>query len=70
MYRDVSNRPIPKIIDLDAAGLMTIGWDNKMLLPENYFAIPSSKVAIDSSIEIEDLRFRQRSSRNLSKSTN
>lgn len=40
-------RPEPYILRITETGLVTVGWDQRMLPPNDYKEIPEKKVAID-----------------------
>lgn len=52
-------RPIPQILNLDESGILTIGWDRKMLRPDNITKIEPARVAVEENYEHEDERFWQ-----------
>ena len=51
---------MPHIIDLEPDGVLTIGWDYKMVTPMNYSAIHPSRVAMQPDFDSNSLRFWQR----------
>ena len=54
-------RPIPYIIDLSPNGVLLIGWDKKMRPPEIIESIPPTKIAVEAHIDLEEIRFWQKS---------
>jgi len=48
---------VPHIIDLKPDGVLTIGWDYKMVTPMNYSAIHPSRVAMQPDFDANSLRF-------------
>ena len=51
---------MPHIIALEPDGVLTIGWNYKMITPMNYSAIPPTRVAVQPDIDVNSLRFWQR----------
>ena len=50
-------RPIPYIVDLSVQGMLLIGWDRKMRLPDNFVEIPLTKIAVEEAFNVEEYRF-------------
>ena len=62
---DDPDRPIPYIKNLRPDGMLIIGWDRRMLVP-NYTAIEPSKVAVEVDYVQSEGRFwEDRASRSL-----
>ena len=40
-------RPIPYIKELRTDGLLTIGWDRNMIVPQNYKEIEPARIAVE-----------------------
>ena len=51
------DRPIPFIVDLSVDGMLVIGWDRNMRLPDNIADIPPTKIAVEEGLDVEDYRF-------------
>ena len=62
---DDPDRPIPKILDLTSDGIVVIGWDKTMDPPDEIDIIPPTKIAVEPSIDLEELRFWQDGKRKL-----
>ena len=54
---DDPDRPIPFIKDLSVEGVLIVGWDREMRTPENFTEIPTSKIAVEESLNVEHYRF-------------
>ena len=52
-----AERPIPYIQELSISGLLTIGWDRNMMVPKNYSAIKTSRIAVEKDYNRSEKRF-------------
>ena len=62
---DDPDRPIPYILDLSQDGVLIIGWDKTMEPPEDFDRIPPTKIAVEPSIDLDEIRFWQDGIRSL-----
>ena len=44
---------------MNGEGLLIIGWDRRMVPPDNINEIPPTKIAVEDVVNVDDLRVKQ-----------
>ena len=58
-------KPVPYIVSLTSGGILTIGWDRKMMRPDDIYEIPPAKVAVLNWQDLDRYRKLRPPRRNL-----